>query len=154
MIKIYESAITPESGVYSALSDDDYQINRCQILQVRGDDTRGVVTINAVFYLEEADLITGTMFTLGFIDEEIVRPNSYTMVNGVEIIQSSFFHNGAGSAFAGTQVLDKISVTISPTGAVFVWVNTVTTPSTLGGTDYVIIPINITYTKIFPIVAI
>jgi len=86
LIKIYESAITPSADVYSALSDDDYQINRCQILQVRGDDTRGIVTINAVFYLEEADLVTSP-FLLGNIDEEILWPNSYTVAAGVDLLE-------------------------------------------------------------------
>jgi len=153
LIKIYESAITPSADVYSALSDDDYQINRCQILQIRGDDTRGIVTINAVFYLEEADIVTSP-FLLGNIDEEILWPNSYTVVAGVELLESSLFHNGAGNAFTGSQVIDKISLMVSPNGGVYININTVTTPCTLSAVDYVIIPFNVTYTKVFPIVAI
>lgn len=150
MVKIYSSTITNATDVATALSDDDYAIDRAQITMLRGDDVRGVISINACFYLLEADLTTATEFLLGTIDEAMVRPNSYIIIPGVEVITASLFHDQTNAPFAGVQVLDKCTVSISPNGGIYVRINTVTTPATLGGNDYVIIPVVVSFTKVIP----
>jgi hypothetical protein len=154
LIKIYQSAVTAATNVYFALSVDDYQINKAQITQIRGDSLNGIVSLSLCFYVATSNFTTSSSFLLGTIDESLLFPNHNTMFSGVEILPASYFHNGAGTVFAGTQVLDKISLTVGTSGGIYAWCNTITTPSTLSGTDYIIIPITISFSKIEDVVAI
>lgn len=154
MIRIYDTTITADVNVGIALSDDDYPINRAQITMLRGDEIRGIVHINACFYVEEADFTTGIEYQLGFIDEPLIRPNSYIVSPLVEVVTASLFHDAAGNPFAGVQELAKATVTISPNGGIFARVTAVTTPATLAAVDHVIIPVNLSFTKLVPEVLI
>lgn len=147
-VQIFSTSISPNTNVTMALSDDGYAINRAQIMTMRGDDIRGIVSINACFYIEEADLITGIEFLIGNIDEPIVRPNNYIVVSIAKTFTSSLYHDTGGAPFGGTQVLQDSTITISPNGGIFFRCAGVTTPSTLASVDYVLIPVVISYIKL------
>lgn len=154
MIKIYDTTITAETNVGIALSDDDYPMNRAQITMLRGDDIRGIVHINACFYVTTANFITGIEFQLGYIDEPLIRPTGYVVSPIVEILTASLFHDGGGNPFGGVQELAKATVTISPNGGIFARVTAITTPATLAAVNYIIVPVNLSFTKLVPEVLI
>lgn len=152
MVKVYESSIVANTNVFFALSDDDYQYSRAQIMMQRGDSIRGVVSINAVFYVTTANFTTGTNFLLASISESLLWPTAYQAFPGVEMVTASIFHDATGAAFGSTQVLDKASIIINKSGNIYAYVNTITTPATLAAVDYIIIPVCVSFTKILDVV--
>jgi hypothetical protein len=107
-----------------------------------------VISINAVFYLEEADLATGGFVQLGTIDEGFCRPNGNIFITCPHAVDGAVYADGAGDEFTGVQLLTGASVLINPLGEIYVYVTTVNTPVTLAAVDYVIIPVCISFTNI------
>jgi hypothetical protein len=152
MMKVYNSGIALEAGVGFALSEDDYEYSRAQMTTLRGENIKGIVSVNALFYIETADFSTGVNFHLGTINEALMWPTAYQAFPGVEIITASLFSDTLGTAFAGTQVLDKVSIIINKSGQIYAYVNSITTPATLSAVDHIIIPVCVSFTKILDVV--
>lgn len=143
-----QSAMSPAANVFMALTDADYQYSKGQVIMLRGDDLKGIVSINAVFYIKTADFTTGTNFTLGTILDGLCRPNCNISVPGIEILTGSLYSDVVGDPFAGTQELDKVSIMIQPNGNISVYIKTVNTSSILSSVNYLIIPVSVSFTKL------
>jgi hypothetical protein len=148
MISVFTSLIDTATNVGIATNVDGYGYGKVQITMQRGDNINGLVSINAVFFIEEADFSTGAYFTLGTIEESYCRPNGYITVAGSEILLASNYKDGTGTSFAGTQVLDTVSFLIEPNGTISAYVAAVTTPATLTAVDHVLLALNVTFSNL------
>jgi hypothetical protein len=148
MINVVTSNITTAADVGVCTSTEGYGYNKTQVLRQRGDTVNGIISINAVFYIEEAELATGGFVLMGTIDESVCRPNGNIHIPIASVVDGAVYADGAGDEFTGVQILSGTSVLITPTGEIYAYVTTVNNPVTLASVDYVIIPVCFSFTNI------